>query len=64
MLKYLPLETPLVPLMYDSDALMLWTAKPIPPALFEINAHCFNVLYIPSIESSYIVKRKHELIYG
>jgi hypothetical protein len=50
--------------MYDSEDLMLWTASPIPPAFFEMTAHYLRVSNIPSIESSFIVNKKHELIYG
>ena len=43
---------------------MLWTARPIPPACFEITAHYLSVSKMPSIESDYMVKRKQELIWG
>jgi hypothetical protein len=36
----------------------------MPPADFEIIAIYFKVSKIPSIESSFIVRRKQELIYG
>lgn len=35
----IPLDTPLVPLMYDSLALMLEMETPIPPADLDILAH-------------------------
>ena len=37
---------------------MLWTARPIPPAVLEIKAHWVKVLKIPSILSDCIVSRK------
>jgi hypothetical protein len=37
---------------------------PIPPANFEILAVYLRVSYIPSIESSFMVNKKQELIYG
>lgn len=37
---------------------------PIPPADLEMMAICFKVSKIPSMESSFIVRRKQELICG
>jgi hypothetical protein len=37
-------------------------ARPIPPAAFEIFAIYFRVSKIPSTESSFIERRKQELI--
>jgi hypothetical protein len=36
----------------------------MPPANFEILAVYLRVSYIPSIESSFMVNKKQELIYG
>lgn len=40
------------------------TETPIPPAAFEMTAIYLRVSKIPSTESSFIVNRKQELIYG
>jgi hypothetical protein len=42
----MPLEEPLVPLMYELEARMLWHARPMPPAYFEITAHCWEIKWI------------------
>src|SRR4030081_3302100 len=60
----IPLLVPLVPLMYEPVALTLWILKPIPPALCDILAVCFNVSYIPSMLSSFMVNKKHDDICG
>ena len=36
----------------------------MPPACFEITAHYFRVSKMPSMESSRIASKKHELIWG
>jgi hypothetical protein len=36
----------------------------MPPAFFEMTAHYLRVSKMPSIESSFMVRRKQELIYG
>lgn len=43
---------------------MLETDRPIPPADFDIFAHWVKVSYIPEIESSCIVSKKHDDIWG
>lgn len=59
-----PFEYPFVPLMYESAALMSDTETPIPPAAFEMTAIYLSVSKIPSIESSFMVNKKQELICG
>jgi hypothetical protein len=59
-----PLEYPFVPLIYESEARTSVIATPIPPADFEIIAIYFKVSKIPSIESSFMLSRKQELICG
>ena len=39
----MPLEVPLVPLMYEDWDLMQWMESPMPPALLEMTAHSFRV---------------------
>ena len=36
----MPLELPFVPLMYEFAARTWWIDRPMPPACFEIWAHC------------------------
>ena len=43
---------------------MFETATPIPPADFEMRAHCFNVSYMLSMLSFFITSKKHEDICG
>lgn len=38
----IPLDDPLVPLMYELEARTLWQANPMPPAYFEMTAHCYE----------------------
>jgi len=50
--------------MYESADLTSDTDTPIPPAALDITAIYFRVSKIPSIESSFTVSKKHELIWG
>ena len=59
-----PLETPPEPLMYEPLARMLVAERPMPPADLEIWAHSLSVSKMPSIESSFIARRKHDDICG
>ena len=60
----IPLLSPLVPLMYDPLERMWCIESPIPPADFDIRAHCLSVSYIPTRESSCMVNKKHDDICG
>ena len=43
---------------------MQCTFKPIPPAFLDIIAQVFKVSYMPSMESSFMVTRKQDDIWG
>lgn len=58
-----PFDCPFVPLMYDPLARMFEMATPIPPADFEISAVRFRVSKIPSMESDFMERRKHDDIW-
>ena len=47
-----------------SGRVVFETATPIPPADFEMRAHCFNVSYMLSMLSFFITSKKHEDICG
>ena len=55
-----PALFPLVDAMRLPLARTLDTDKPIPPADFEMSAHRFWVSKIPSMESSWMGRRKHD----
>jgi len=55
-----PLDVPFVPQIEVPFARMQWTLSPMPPADFEIKAHCSTDLKMPSIESAVMVKRKQD----